>query len=252
MTAVLAFPFSRLTLLTFMKSALLPFVFLVLLWSGCKTSTIDPDPAGLGHPYFPLEVKDFRIYEVTETRYLNDQATATTYQVREWVDTLYTNLANEPTYRMLRSRRADASQPWVDDSIYVASRSGSDLRVTRHNVKVVQLIFPVRNDKSWNANAFNGFGINEFSYTKVGEPYSLDGRTYPNTATVIQGSTSNLIELDRREEVYAQNIGLVYKNYTRLNYCNDPAKCPFNRQPELYVQEGIRRIDKLISFGKMP
>jgi hypothetical protein len=235
-----------------MKSAFCLAVVGVLLLTGCKTSLYEPDPDALGHRYFPLEVNSFRVYEVSETRYLNDQASTTTYQVRERIDSVFTDLAKQEAYLMVRSRRASAAQPWVDDSVIVATRSLSDLRVSRHNVKVVQMIFPVRNGKSWNPNAFNTAGEGEFTYKEVGVPYSYDSRSYEKTATVIQGDISNLIELDQREEVYAEDIGPVYKNYTRLNYCDNPARCPFNRQPSPYIQEGIRRIDKLISFGKMP
>jgi hypothetical protein len=235
-----------------MKSSLFTALGLLLLLAGCKTSTIDPDPDAFGYRYFPLEVKYFRVYAVTETRYLNDQSITSTYQVRERVDTVFTDLANQPVYRIIRSRRDLESQPWVDDSVIVASRSASDLRVTRHNVKVVQMIFPVRNGKSWNANAFNVFGRNEFSYKSVAMPYTYDNQQFDKTATVVQSNIANLVERDEREEVYAEDIGLVYRNYTRLNYCDDPSKCPFNRQPNLYIQDGIRRVDKLIAYGTMP
>ena len=235
-----------------MKSTVLPLLFLALLLAGCQTSTIEPDPDALGHRYFPLKVKDYRVYEVTETRYLNDQATTQSYQVRERVDSVYTDLANQEAYRIIRSRRNNDTQPWVDDSVIVASRSLSDLRVTRHNVKSVQMIFPVRNGKSWNPNAFNTAGPHSFTYREVGLPYTVNDRTFANTVTVVQGEVTNLIELDQREEVYAEDIGLIYKNYTRLNYCDDPSKCTFNRQPTPYIQEGIRRIDKLIDYGTMP
>jgi hypothetical protein len=235
-----------------MKSTLAPLLMLLLFLAGCKTNTVEPDPDALGHRFFPLEVKSFRIYQVNETRYLNDQATTTSYQVRERVEAVVTDLANEETFHIIRSRRESPSQPWADDSVIVVRRSVSDLRVTRHNVKVVQLIFPVRNGKSWNANAFNHSGQNEFTYQAVGLPYTVDNQTYDKTVTVIQGDVSNLIELDERKEVYAEDIGLIYKEYTRLNYCDDPSKCSFNRQPTPYIQEGVRRVDKLISFGTMP
>ncbi|CAN5901329.1 hypothetical protein BH24BAC1_BH24BAC1_01110 [soil metagenome] len=234
------------------KSAFLSAVFFVCLLYGCQTSTYEPDPDALGHRYFPLEVKSFRVYDVTETRYLHDLPTTTTYQVRERVDSVFTDLANQRAYRIVRSRRGNEAQVWVDDSVIVATRSISDLRVSRHNVKVVQMIFPVRNGKSWNPNAFNTAGAASFTYKDVGNPYSYDNKTYEKTATVVQGDVSNLIELDRREEVYAEDIGPVFKNYTRLNYCDNPARCAFNRQPTPYIQEGIRRIDKLIAFGKLP
>lgn len=235
-----------------MKPTLLLSLLLAFFLAGCQTSTIELDPDALGHRYFPLEVKGFRIYEVSETRYLNDQATTTSYQVRERVDTVYSDLANEQVYRIVRSRRENGSRPWVDDSVIVVSRSLSDLRVTRHNVKVVQLIFPVRNGKSWNPNAFNTAGPHEFTYQAVGLPYTVDDRVFNKTVTVVQGDVSNLIQLDERKEVYAEDIGLVYRLYTRLNYCDDPSKCPFNRQPSPYIQEGIRRIDKLIAYGTIP
>lgn len=235
-----------------MKSACFSAVFLVLMLTGCKTSTYEPDPDSLGHRYFPLEANSFRVYDVSETRYLNDQPTVTTYQVRERIDSVFTDLANQQAYRIIRSRRETEAQSWVDDSVIVATRSISDLRVSRHNVKVVQMVFPVRDGKSWNPNAFNTAGEAAFTYKEVGIPYSYDNMTYEKTATVVQGDISNLIELDQREEVYAEDIGPVFKSYTRLNYCDNPARCPFNRQPTPYIQEGVRRIDKLIAFGKLP
>jgi hypothetical protein len=221
------------------------------LWQCTEVTDLSND---IGREYYPVKVGNYWIYDVSETtftnQFLQDPADSITYQVRERVDTVFRNQAGELTYRVIRSRRSQAGEPWSQDSVVTINKSASDLRYTRDNLKTVKLIFPPAENKKWNGNAFNAREPEEFSFTQVSQPFSLGDSTYNNTVRVVQAWNENLVELDDRHEVYALGIGLIYKRIIDFDYCNGGAgqNCQVGQH---YVVRGRRILQKLNSYGHL-
>lgn len=227
------------------------FLFLLAcgLWQCTEVKDLGDD---IDRQYYPVEVGNYWIYEVSETtftnQFLREPTDSITYQVRERVDTVFRNQAGELTYKVIRSKRANASQSWGSDSIVTIQRSLSDLRYTRDNVKKVKLIFPLTENKKWNANAFNNLEPEEYSLSQVGQPFSLDDTVYTSTVRVVQALNENLVELDDRQEVFALGVGLIYKRVIDIDFCDEgPGQnCQIG---EHYVVHGRRILQKLIAYG---
>lgn len=237
-----------------MKNVLLLFVLLTGLFSACDDTYKDPDPEAMGYAYFPLEKGDFRIYNVTDIRFKSNVGDTMRFQMRERVDTTFLDQTNTLTYKIIRSVRDDASRPWMDDSVYTVNQSNTSLLLTKNNTKYVKLVFPVKEGKSWAADAFNDRFINvdekeRSVYTNVGQAYTTSGNTFDNTVTVIQGTPSDgMLILDDRREVYAAEVGLVYRIYNKVIYCNDfSGECEFGTGFKLY---GHERHETLLTHGK--
>ena len=47
----------------------------------------------------------------------------------------------------------------------------------------------------------------------IDKPFSISGKTYDSTLTVVQKDENFLTEESIQQEVFARNIGLVYKKY---------------------------------------
>jgi hypothetical protein len=206
----------------------------------------------MSREYYPVEVGDYWVYDMSETtirnQFLQDVTDSITYQVRERVDTVFRDQTGELTYLVIRSKRVDASQPWDQDSVITINKSASDLRYTRDNLKTVRLVFPLAENKKWNGNAFNSREPEEYSLSQVGQPFTLGDTTYNNTARVVQAFNENLVELDDRHEVYALGVGLVYKRTIDFDFCRggEGQNCQVGQN---YVIYGRRIFQTLNSFG---
>ncbi|WP_125185411.1 hypothetical protein [Botryobacter ruber] len=244
-----------------MKRNILALAFLVAgLWYGCAEKPVEPTPEALGLNYYPLEVGNYRIYDVTNIRIQNNVGDTTRFQVRERVDTAYVDQANVTTYKIIRSVRPGEGSTWADDSVMLVTKSNNSIVEMKNNTRRIKLVFPVKNGKIWNADAFNSNEVNyeedrkeKFKLTNVGEPVTIGGKTYDESLTVIQGRpTDNLINLDDRKEVYVKDIGLVYRIFNKVTYCNDSQSitCPFDPENKFKLN-GHERIEVLRSHGKM-
>lgn len=233
---------------------------LVSFLFGSCTEEVAPDTAALGLKYYPIQTGDYWIYQVTETRYKNQFASqaddSIRYWVRERVDTVFKDLTNEDTYKITRSRRNTAAEEWGTDSVFVVNKSGTDVRVTQNNVRVVKFIFPVMNGKKWNAHIFNPPSAVDnkpeelfYSFVGKGQTFLLNGTTYSNTVRVIQINNENAIERQERFEVYGYGVGRIYKQVLSYNYCSDPDRqngCEVGQQ---FIITGLKRVEKLQEHG---
>ncbi|MDX5442990.1 MAG: hypothetical protein LPJ89_04320 [Hymenobacteraceae bacterium] len=218
----------------------------VLAYAGC-TKKADPTPEEIGYTYFPLDIGSYRIYNVTEINWLNNESDTTYYQIQERIDTSFYDQSGQLTYKMIRSMRTDTTKNWRDDSVITVTRTSSALTVNRNNISKVKMVFPVRKNRKWNTNEFNNLGQEEISYSVVGEPFTVNNQQYPKTLTVLESDIKNIVELDQRKEVYANHIGLIFRDYKQYTYCNDPTKCNFGVD-EILV--GSQLIYELESHGQ--
>ncbi|MBK0402887.1 hypothetical protein I5M27_07805 [Adhaeribacter sp. BT258] len=217
------------------------------LFYGC-TETEEINDSVTGKAYYPLSIGDYRIYNVTHVRFEQDSVSdSTTFQLRERVDTLFTNLAGEPTFKLIRSIRTKPDDSWRDDSVITITVSSSQLRRTSDNLSLVKMVFPVSENKTWNPNVFNTLEPGNARYVNVNQPYAVNGQNFPNTATVQVNDFVSVINKDVRTEVYAENVGLIYKDYEVLQYCNDNQICDVGVD---YILFGYRRTETLESYGK--
>jgi hypothetical protein len=104
--------------------------------------------------------------------------------------------------------------------VWVQKRTTTSAERYEENQRFVRLIFPVNEGESWNGNAYNTLEPWNYTYTNVGEPYSLDLLSFSKTLTVNQRNNVNLVNQEIAYEVYAYGIGMVYKQLTDLEYQN--------------------------------
>lgn len=200
-----------------------PFLLLALLTllGGC--SPAEPTPEALGYAYFPLETGAFVVYDVTEKQIaLTGTPTTTTYQLREVVREQFEDATGQPAYRLERYRRATTTQPWRIDSVWTARQTPEQAVRTENNLPYVKLIFPVSEGQTWNGNALNGRGNDVYTLENLDRPQTVGAQRFERTVTVIQQNDSTLVSLDRRTELYAETIGLIYRERTQFFYCNAP------------------------------
>lgn len=251
-----------------MRKALLLLVVLTGFIAGCEDKYKDPDPQAMGYGYYPLEVGDYRIYNVTNINYRHDVGDTTRFQLRERLDTTFFDQTNTLSYKIIRSVRPDENSAWVDDSVMVVTKTNTMLMLMKDNTKYVKLVFPVKAGASWLGDAYNStpsvsytpdgnrrsdyyLGKDASTYQEAGVPFFINGKTYTNTVMVVQGTpVESWIGFDNRREIYAHDIGMVYKLYTRIVYCNDmdSKDCDYAIG---YKLQGLERHEELVEYGKL-
>ncbi|GAB3813734.1 hypothetical protein [Pontibacter rugosus] len=238
-----------------MKKTLLLLAMLTGVITACEETFVEPDPKAMGYDYYPLEIGDYRVYNVTDIKFRSNVGDTSRFQIRELVDTSFYDQSNTLNYKIVRAVRADDTKPWVEDSVMTVLKSNGSVLLTQNNTTFVKLVFPVKENKTWAGDAFNNNVINvdekePYTYTNVGESYTVRGQVFDKTATVIQGNpTNNLVQLNDRKEVYAEGVGRIYRLYNKVVYCNETQSvdCNFGEDFKLF---GTERHEELVTYGK--
>lgn len=215
-----------------------------LALTGCET---DLAPQALPeHDYFPLQTGHFVVYDVEETRYaLNASPTTQRYQLKEVTGPAFLDAAKQTAYQLIRSRRTANDQPWLPDSLWTTRLSTNEAIRAENGQEIVKLVFPVSDFLVWNANRHNAREADGYELRNVGLPFRVQATEFPETITVVAQEDSTLIALDKRLEVYARQVGMVYRETTRLSYCAESA-CLGKEK----IDYGIRQIYRLREHGQ--
>ncbi len=218
---------------------ILPALFL----TGCETSYIEPDPDQLGYDFYPLNHGITREYIINETQYMFNIPDTSVYYLRQEVVDSIVNQEGGYSYIIARSVRYSENEEWIADSIRKKiEKKIKFVRETESNVPIVTLIFPVEDNRQWDCNAFNTEDALFCSLENTYHEYEMDDTTYMETVTVIKHHESDLIYNYKEEfEVYAKNIGLIYREITDLKFSTDAEKIG-----QQWIEKGIKIHQELI------
>lgn len=195
-------------------------VALLLGILGCERGT-SPYPTS-GYEYFPLITGQSAEYEVTETTYALAQAPITrTYQFRETTGVPYTDASGQSVYPVVRAVKNPQGE-WVSDSVFIAWRTANQALRVENGITLVKMQFPSVEGTRWNGNVFNTMNEQSYQITSVNKALKTKFGTYDKTFTVVQQNDSTLLSLRRSQEIYAENIGLIQRERTFVQYCGTP------------------------------
>ena len=195
-------------------------VALLLGSLGCERSN-SPYPTP-GYTYFPLIPGQSAEYEVTETTYALAQSPSTrTYQLRETTGAPYTDASGQSVYPLERARKNQQGE-WVADSVFLAWRTVNQALRVENGVTLVKIQFPIYEGTRWNGNVFNTQPEQTYHITSLNKAVKTRFGTYDRTLTVVQQNDSTLLSLRRSQEIYAQDIGLIQRERTFVQYCGTP------------------------------
>jgi hypothetical protein len=221
------------------------YLALVLLFFACERviETLEP----VTYDYFPLEVGKYKIYQVDSTVYDEYTCTVqtTSYQVRELTGSVGTDGEGDVYYSVERHIRGDSTEPWVLQHIWSEKIEENQLQRVEENQRMVKMVFPVKENTHWDGIVYirrdtlvpiRGGSIHmykdwdDFVYGEIGNTFIDTSRTGPRIYTealeVTQVDKTNNIERRLSKEVYAKDIGLVYKEMWILDtQCRPPGAC---------------------------
>jgi len=176
--------------------------------------------------YFPLEYGSWIVYDIDSTVHLdiddgtNQQDTSIVYyhyQVKETIDSSFTDGEGEISYRILRETRQNDTLSWDFLNIWSCKRTSTSAQRTEDNIRFVKLSFPISSGDSWNGNAYNNLLEDDYTFSAIHEPAVIGGYSFDSTVTVIQEEFISLINRSIRNEKYANGVGLVAIRRDSLN-----------------------------------
>jgi hypothetical protein len=192
-------------------------LLLIVLTSACSNNDDKQEQIDTGRAYFPLFVGMERVYSIDSLAYDNNagitQIDTFRYVYREVITEKMTNGAGEEQYVVSRFYADTLGGNWRPANRFTAKHTELHAIITEENRPIIKLAFPAELNKNWNGNLFNTQGFQRFRITEIHQPFGQ----YNKTLNVVQQNDSNAIELIRKNERYAENIGLVLLRYDSLN-----------------------------------
>lgn len=214
-------------------------VFLVAMVS-CKkeTETVNFD---LGYNYFPDDSGSYVIYKVDSILYNNfnpnNLKRYSSYYLKEIVEEQFIDNIGRTAKRLERYTTDSIGKPWVLWNVWYIVKTKTNVEKVEDNIRYIKLTFPVIKNNTWRGNkyvdtkpsfinlrynssysfnwTYNITGVNEnYSYTDIPSNLSLSS---DSTITVLQAADSSFVQKVYSYERYAKNIGLVYKEFWRLD-----------------------------------
>lgn len=232
-----------------MIKRIFPLIALLVFFSSCEDNILNADPK-IGPEYYPVKLGDYRIYDVTETTYLLNVPKTENFQIRERLDEISTDQAGRQWHRVEVSQRAQAGLNWRIVGVKMLSASPTDLLVSENNQTRLHLLYPVVEGKSWKSNPLgSSTEAEKYSFTKVMDSFKSGTKTYPNTITLIQANTDNLLNVKDIYEVLAMDVGPIFRRKRELNFCNGDAAVPC-QVGEGYIVTGTDRQEVLVESGQ--
>lgn len=213
------------------------FASAVLLTALCscgeKTITLDAPPLA---DYFPTTVGKFITYRIDSTipTQFGADTTVRSYRVRDQYDAEITDGLGRKAFRVFRSiSNVAGTAPYVPNNTFTATPVGTQwVEWMENNLRFMKLRAPIEEGFRWKGHSFiDATSINspvryladwEFDYRNVGQPFTVGGKTYPNTVTVFQRdevlpegpfNPGFYKQWNYGIEVYAKGVGLIYKNF---------------------------------------
>lgn len=192
-------------------------VMMITLICACNEQK-DIDPNTLGYNYYPINIGQYKIYDVEEIIYQVIGFDTSIYQLREAIfDSI--SSADQVTYLLRRDKRDNSSMEWEADSVWTVTKTANFLAINENNIPFIKLTFPVRNNGEWDGNSLNSRSELIYYYQPLATSIidSIDATDH--IRVIIEDIPQNIVNQDLRSEVYARGVGLVIKDYLTLNYC---------------------------------
>lgn len=194
--------------------------------------------------YFPLKFGKYVTYEVDSTYYYDTSCERITIksQMKYAVTDTFTDKKKRTSYIMDVFTRPYDGANWKHANVIIVTPTTEGLMYYQDNAQYIKMVFPVANDVNWFGNKYVNVNDSLYSYLKdwnyAYKNYHLsyfNGLVnFENTVTVTENVQNvNYPSIDSAvnasatyaKEVYAYNVGMIYKEWTHTTYAADTVTC---------------------------
>ena len=202
-----------------LKKSLLLLISISSLFFSCTNSTLGPNYDRLGFQFFPLQKQDIT-YQVEEIYYRNTGEIDTLRYLLIDQLTDSSQLSNKLILSGYRIKQELNGSKTVLSTVSY-SKDDYTVRQSLGNTEEIKLSFPVEEGLEWNGKPKQD-EPDFFSLFKVFQPFETADSSFSETIQVIQEDTKDSLDIfDKRMEVYAADIGLIYRLSSYLDFCTN-------------------------------
>ena len=187
----------------------------ITLIFGCKKS--NSESVKYYYNYFPLEIGAWIEYDVVDIIHSQLGSDTAEYQLKEIAAEEFLDNEGRLTYRIERYWRDDSNANWSVKDVWYSNITRTTAEKVEENMRFTKLIFPINISKYWDGNAYNNLEEWEYYYDSLHKPKLINNLSFDSTITVIQRDNENVVEYEKVKEIYATDIGLIYKRHIDLD-----------------------------------
>lgn len=192
------------------KSVIFLFVAVITLFISCKKDEIVH--VDLGHDYFPMQTGFSQIYMVDSLAYNGFTLDTITY--KSWLkisyDSVFIDNEQDTVYKTILYTKKIESDPWKIKEIRVTKFLPQRIEQVENNTRYIKLIFPIKENGTWNINAYNTLEEYEVKYDNVHRAFSLDSLYSDSSISIVKEDAEFIVDIKSTLEVYGKNEGLIY------------------------------------------
>jgi len=183
--------------------------------SSCGKETLEiPSPS---YNYFPTEQGKYVVYNVdsivhsTDDNDNDDSVYYFHYQVKEVIDSSFTDGEGNQRQVLVRYFRKDTTEEWNINSVWTQSLNSSSAYRWEENIPYHKLSFPINAEIEWNVNDKNTLDEVLFQYDEIHASRTINNMAFDSTVVVTDNAVPNFVEDISNKEIYAAGIGMIYK-----------------------------------------
>ena len=178
--------------------------------------------------FYPLDSGYWIEYQVDSIVHLNidDQYLVDTsiesyhFLIREEVDSTFIDGEGKQAWAISRYKRNSDSLPWEFASLWTAKLSASSLERVEDNLRFIRMVFPLKENRKWNGNAYNTMEEEDYTYSNLFLPKTYSSLYFDSTVVVNQNDFISNINRIIKNEVYGNHVGLLYKQIDSVGTAN--------------------------------
>jgi hypothetical protein len=199
----------------------------ILTIYSCRPST--EETVSKGTEYFPIKIGDIHYYQIDTLVYDLFKKEIDTFSslVKEEVIEKFQDASNDTVFRVELSRFSESSSNWEVFRTFERKIVDNYAIEKLENITELKMIFPISSYKTkgssytWNINMFNNSDPLSVKYTSIFTSFYNGINPYNNCVSIkLNKPTIGRVNINRTE-VYAKNIGLVYRFIENTNSLDD-------------------------------
>ena len=188
----------------------------LLLFGGCVKDNMEIHVVPKISDYYPLKEGGTWIWNVDSIYYdaFFDRIDTFRFQMRERVDTFFTDNLGRRAARIERSKAID-SGVWVFQEMCYGVVDHDHFEKVENNRRYIKISLPITEEAIWDMNSRNDLSQKLVFYDNTG--YAFQGKFIQSDKAILIKSSPIVNKLEEQiyEEVYGQDLGLLF--YRKVN-----------------------------------
>ncbi|MCF8219037.1 MAG: hypothetical protein K9J21_08630 [Bacteroidales bacterium] len=189
------------------------FILIILGLAACDQK--NEEPVDMKYRYFPVEENVYHIYQVDsviwDDFYTPPRIDTVSMKIKKLIKSDFQDEENRTVFRVERFIKQHDTLNWNINKVYTLMKDSGRVIKTIDNQAIIKLVFPFDIGTAWDANIYNSNQPDEYEITEINGSQKVNDDSYENTITVEQENQQTLISNDQAYEVYAPDVGMIYK-----------------------------------------